>query len=281
MKSKLIFVILVLALVLPSWTPAQAQGSASLTLWNRTGETIYLNIKGPQEYHGWLEQGKFKFEYVLGKYTYSYWACNDWHNGKFNLTKKGAEITLTECAATTKADGEQTPAASGTTQTSGQSQIKITNKTGASFYLMMQGPQTYYFTIPSGTTTIYVTPGKYDYKYWACGTWQESAVKAFKTRVTLDLTCNETPLAPFKTPNNGLLLIVNETGKNIILYVVETNKTYNIGNRYKLYMPWGKYNYIAWVGDNVPIYGMFGVSKDKSILTFKQDGKVQVFPPLR
>ena len=120
--------------------------------------------------------------------------------------------------------------------------LTINNKTGSSFTLTLQGPKTYYLTIPTGKSNFEVEQGKYTYSYTACGGPQTGSVSVKKSGASLKLEC---PKASEKNKNIIKVTINKKTGG--YLYITLTGpKTYNFTlgpGKGKIEVDKGKYNF--------------------------------------
>jgi hypothetical protein len=270
-----IFAFIALSILIVGATDAaQAQGTAQVTVHNKTGGLVYVNFFGPQNYYQRLESGKHKLEMEMGKYTYAYWVCNAWQTGSFNLTKFGVAIDLESCAT-----GGQTQTEDAALLT--LPQIKINNRTGEAVRIAFRGTKDYTFTAAAGISRFEIQKGKYTFSYWACGAWQNGKLNVTKFGASLDLVCENQSTASSGKTHSGTsasatseLMLKNYSGQPVTVYIVDIGKTYELEGTIKITLPLGDHNYIAWVGDNLPVFGVFRTYVEKSELKFLKDGNI-------
>lgn len=158
----LLSVLLAFTLLLATLVPAIASDSfaadkVKVQIQNKTGEQVRIALTGPATYAFTLSTGKNSVEVVLGRYSYSYKACDGQTIiGKFNVKKAGATLTLPKCKQT-KLGGAEV-------------KIAIKNITQGPITIYLSGPQTYAFTFGTGTSKMTIFPGKYSYTVYGCGT---------------------------------------------------------------------------------------------------------------
>lgn len=161
MKNKLFLVVVMLAVMLSGWMPgasAQAAEGDTLSLFinNKTGETVQLNLIGPQNYTFTVLPGKSTQLVQPGKYKYNYLACQGKKTGVFTISKNGKQLVLAACSKNQKQKNKEV-------------KIRIDNRTGGLVWLTLVGPTTYQFSLKPGSSAIWVIKGKYTYTAYGCG----------------------------------------------------------------------------------------------------------------
>jgi hypothetical protein len=164
MKGKLFLIVVLVALLLSGWMPGapvqpvQAASTTPLNLLvnNKTGETVQLNLVGPQNYTFTVQPEKSTQQVLAGKYKYTYQACQGKKTGTFTISKNGKQLVLAACSKNQK-------------QKSKEVRVKISNQTGGVVRLNLSGPGTYNFTLNTGSSVIWVIKGKYNYTAYGCG----------------------------------------------------------------------------------------------------------------
>ena len=180
---------------------AASEETVKFVFDNKTGVTVNLLISSPVYRLIPLPTGKTRMDLTKGTYEYSYFACNENIADKFTVKKNNDKLVLPKCA------DEKTAGNNSATQ------LTIVNRTGETFRIVLEGPQTYYFNLADGREKFDVVAGKYDYTYTACGGEQQTgSVTVKKNGTTLKLQCPKESKA-----NLGKVRVQNDTGG--ILYV--------------------------------------------------------------
>ena len=120
---------------------------AKLTINNKIGGNIHLNLDGPRNYSLWVLPGKTIYELVPGIYDYSYYAEGGYEKGSFDLKKKGGLFVM-------KID---------------KGNLKINSKYPQNVFVTFSGPVSYYLWVLPGKSTQIMRVGNYKYEYWADG----------------------------------------------------------------------------------------------------------------
>lgn len=123
----------------------------------------------------------------------------------------------------------------------------VNNKTGESFYLVLNGPANYNWSIQPGKQTFSILPGKYKYTYKACGgTPKNGTVVVKKNNHTLVLAvCRQQKTVADATVN---VQIQNKTGGYITINLTGP-ATYRFNQppgKSKIAVIKGQYSYTAW-----------------------------------
>ena len=69
-------------------------------------------------------------------------------------------------------------------------------------------------------------------------------------------------------------MLKNYTDKLVTVYILDTGKTYYLNGTIKITLPLGEHSYIAWVGDDPPVFGSFRTYVEKSELKFLKNGNI-------
>ena len=109
------------------------------------------------------------------------------------------------------AQSSQAAAASQATQTTVK--VVFNNKTAEVVQLTLSGPASYYFPLPPGKSNQMMLPGKYTYRYTACGEQKTGSFTVKDSGYTLTLAaCPKKPPTP---PATYKLVLNNKTGETI------------------------------------------------------------------
>lgn len=151
--QRILATLLTLTFVFGSVAPAIASQDfagdpVSVTIENKTGAATRITLTGPMTKSLNLATGKTKTELVPGSYKFSYDACGKTNTGTFKVKGAGSTLTLPKCKG----------GAGGANKTV---TLTVINKTTGPINFVFTGPQTYYVTIPVGTTKVTMAPGKY------------------------------------------------------------------------------------------------------------------------
>lgn len=94
MKNLRLFLGFALAILLViTWgSPLSARAAADpdtvqLKVDNKTGQVVYLNLKGPKNYYQAVGPGITKFDVEKGKYSFTYYACGSYQEGTLDVNK--------------------------------------------------------------------------------------------------------------------------------------------------------------------------------------------------
>jgi hypothetical protein len=246
MKSKLLFVIVILALLLSGFTPAAPAQSSQvayvsqmtlatikLVFNNKTAETVRMALTGPASYNFTLPPGKSSQMVLPGKYTYTYTACGENKTGNLTVKKSGDTLTLAACPKK-----PPTPPAT--------YKLVLNNKTGETIKVTLTGPMTYTFTLQPGKTSQDVKPGKYRYSYQACQGEKKGTVEVKKNGTLLVLAaCPKNQKASSGEVN---VKIKNDTGGTVWLNL-SGPATYSFSlapGKSTITVLKGRYNYTAY-----------------------------------
>jgi hypothetical protein len=124
-------VALLLAFLASAWIPAPAYAATSTTITlsisNKTGMAVTINLTGPKNYTIPTVPGNTQKEISSGVYRYSYKACGVEKKGELKAKGKKAKINIPACKT---------------------SNIRIVNQTDQTLQVSLTGPFTYRFTIP-------------------------------------------------------------------------------------------------------------------------------------
>ncbi len=184
MKSKVFLILVLLAFVLSGYMPgapvqmARAAETTTLSLLinNKTGETLQLNLVGPQTYTFTVLPGKSTQLVEPGKYKYTYLACQGKKTGTFTISKNGKLLTLAACSKNQK-------------QKSKEVKVRIDNRTGGVVWLNLVGPTTYQFSLKPGSSVIWVIKGKYQYTAFGCGGASVSGTRQLRSGMLWSWYC--------------------------------------------------------------------------------------------
>ncbi len=242
MKGKLLFVIVILALLLSGFAPATpAQNAAAqttptsvkLAFNNKTAETVSITLNGPATYYFTLPPGKSSQMALPGKYAYTYTACSEQKTGNFTLKKNGDTLALAACPKK-----PPTPPAT--------YKLVLNNKTGETIKITLTGPMTYTFTLQPGKTSQDVKPGKYRYTYKACLGEKKGTVEVKKNGTLLTLAA--CPKNQKNKSGDVTVKIKNDTGGTVWL-TLSGPMAYNLSlpaGRSTITVLRGKYTYKAY-----------------------------------
>ena len=75
MKGRLLFAIIILALLISGFMPAQT-GTVKVVFNNKTAEQVRISLTGPATYSFTLPAGKSNQQVLPGRYRYTYTACS-------------------------------------------------------------------------------------------------------------------------------------------------------------------------------------------------------------
>jgi len=242
MKGKLLFVIVILALLLSGFTPAApaqttpAQTTTTtvkLVFNNKTAEQVRISLTGPASYYFTLPPGKSNQQVLPGKYSYNYTACAEQKTGNFTVKKNGDTLTLAACPKK-----PPTPPAT--------YKLVLNNKTGQTVVITLNGPVIYTLTLQPGKTSQDVKPGKYRYTYEACQGKKSGTVVVKKNGTLLTLAaCPKNKKTSSKEVN---VKIKNDTGGNVWLHLIGPD-TYDftlLSGKSTITVLKGKYTYTAY-----------------------------------
>lgn len=234
MKGKLLFGIVILALLLSGFTPAQTTPSTvKLVFNNKTAEMVRITLTGPATYTFDLPVGKSNQQALPGKYAYAYTACGEQKTGNLALKKNGNTLTLAACPKK-----PPTPPAT--------YRLVLNNKTGETVTVTLSGPMTYTFTLQPGKNTQDVKPGKYRYAYEACQGEKKGTVEVNKNDKLLTLAA--CPKNQKNKSGEVNVKIKNDTGDAVWLTLTGPG-TYNLSlpaGRSTITVLRGKYTYTAY-----------------------------------
>jgi len=141
---------LMAVLLAASATPAIAKDKVTLRIWNLSQTAIDLKLNGPETVNVRIVQPYTKVDLEPGRYGYRYVACGHLFTGTLQVVD-GKTFKLGKC-------GERLTAT-----------LKITNLTGKTFYLLLNGPKLYLLTIIPGDYKYTVQAGRYEFKAFVCG----------------------------------------------------------------------------------------------------------------
>ena len=209
---------------------AEDPNTVLLKIDNKTGQAVYLNLKGPKSYYQTVAPGITKLDIEKGKYSYTYYACGGYQKGTIEVKKTNTKLILPSCA----------PSKSGK---SGTVKFKVNNKTGQAVYLNLEGPMNYYLSLGPGVTRLEVEKGKYKYTYYACEGYQNGSNEVKKANTTLTLpSCGANTSGKFKTVR---IRIDNKTSAAVYLNLKgPTNYYHSLAPGVtKLDVEKGKYSY--------------------------------------
>jgi hypothetical protein len=132
-------------------TPAQAEDKGTLTIINLTQSTVVLKLDGPSDQTVTIDKPFTKVSLEFGKYDYSYRACGIRRTGTFTLGFGGKTIKLVKCEKGLYAT------------------LIISNLTGKTFDLLLNGPKVYMLSVIPGDYKYTVQAGRYSYRALVCG----------------------------------------------------------------------------------------------------------------
>ncbi len=160
MKLKLILLsiaLLISQVSAASFQPALA--TVKVSVENRTGDEVDINLSGPASYKFNVQTGNSKITVEAGTYSYSYKACGGrTFTGTFNA-QAGAKLSLTRCANSVTGGGQ-----------SDLHFVIVQNKSSQAVTVKLSGPQNYTVTVPANDKVRKeIARGSYGYEYTACG----------------------------------------------------------------------------------------------------------------
>jgi hypothetical protein len=204
MKGKLLFVMVICALLISAFLPAQTgTRTVKLVFNNKTAEQVSIRLTGAETYTFSLPPGKSNQQVLPGKYRYAYTACGgEAKSGNLTVKKNGDTLTLAACPKK-----PPTPPAT--------YKLVLNNKTGQVVTVTLAGPATYTFTLQPGKTSQDVKPGKYRYSYPACQGEKKGTVEVKKNGTLLTLAACPKNKKP--ADGNADVKIKNDTGGTIWL----------------------------------------------------------------
>lgn len=182
MKSKVFLIIVLVTFLLSGYMPGAPVQTAraaetttlSLLITNKTGETLQLNLVGPQTYTFTVPPGKSTQLVEPGKYKYTYLACQGKKSGTFTISKDGKKLLLASCSKNQKGKLVR---------------VKIDNKTGGFVWINLVGPASYQFSLKPGNSEIWVIKGKYTYTAFGCGGASRSGTYKLRSGMTWSWFC--------------------------------------------------------------------------------------------
>ena len=131
-------------------SPANASDKVILTIRNLTQSNVNLVLNGPTKLKLTVVQFITKVELEPGSYAYRYEACGRLFSGTVHVVA-GKTFKLVKCEKGLNAT------------------LKITNLTGRTFTLLLNGPKVYLLSIIPGDYKYTVQAGRYEYKTFVCG----------------------------------------------------------------------------------------------------------------
>jgi hypothetical protein len=149
--KRVILISLLAVMLVAAVTPAIAKDKVTLFVRNLTQSTVELKLNGPETVKLRIAQPYAKVELEPGTYSYRYVACGRLITGTIKVAN-GTTLKLVKCEKGFNAT------------------LKITNLTGKTFYLLLNGPKAYLLTILPGDYKYTVQAGRYEYKATVCGT---------------------------------------------------------------------------------------------------------------
>ncbi len=154
-------IVLAIAMILLAATaaPAFAAGPEDIEITNRTGEEVYIILRGPTKATLMVSTGVSKTHLLQGEYTYKYEACGSVYQGSFTVDETGANLIL-RCRK-----GAETT-------------LVINNNTGRAFRLYLDGNKSYALWILPGRNRVTVASGAYNFSAAVCGGVEEGRFRA-------------------------------------------------------------------------------------------------------
>jgi hypothetical protein len=228
--TRIISFIMVAVIFLVTVTPVIAAGdSVKVVVENKSGSAGQLTLSGPQRYTFDLKAGKNRLEVEKGVYSYSFFGCGRYTYGTFNANKTNAKLTV-DCVSTVD---------------TGLVSLKVNNRSGKEFTMILSGTAYYYFTVKIGANVFQVKPGQYTYTHYACT--DEETGKVSVNAKGANLNIKKCPASKGSTSSSVGMRIkfVNLTGAEMTLYLYgATSYTFKIppGRSTVRVMP-GTYSY--------------------------------------
>jgi hypothetical protein len=141
----------VLASTTPYFTDTDSTRLTTLTIDNRTDDTVSITLTGPENYVVNSKPGKTKLKVIPGIYRYSYFTCGRYDSDQIDLSKKKNTLSTFVCHYT---------------------KIVIENLTGDLLHLTIKNSSTKYtYALIPGKTNILISGSVIDYSAKAiCGT---------------------------------------------------------------------------------------------------------------
>ena len=218
MRGKLFFVIVILALLLSGFAPAQTTPTpVKLAFNNKTTERVSITMDGPAKYTFSLPPGKSRQMALPGRYRYAYTACEVQKRGGFDLKTSGGSFVIDKCP--------RKPVTPPDTY-----ELVLDNKTGETVMFHLEGPENYVFNLKPGKSNHKVKPGKYYIRFQACEIEDRDSILVRKDGALYTLV----PCSKYIRINNNNLKhnivsvkIKNDTGARLSLKLVGP-ETYNL-----------------------------------------------------
>lgn len=128
-----------------------------LTIKNKTGAKTTVTMRGPAYYQFKPKANKTEKVYVKkGTYQYTYEACGEKITKTISVQTGKEKLTLAKCKKPKKSSQKI-------------AKVTIVNNTGRYLTLYLDGPESYYFSLKPGKSTIEVIKGKYHYRAYGYG----------------------------------------------------------------------------------------------------------------
>ena len=238
-KNKIFSIVLIVVLLLSSFSAVFAAEDPELKILNETGTSFWIEFKveGNSSIWHYANAGRTVLNIPKGEYTYVYWACGQ-ENSEWVKIKKDTVIKL-ECS---KEKNNNATSAGGT-----GIDYKILNETGSAFWMEFKGVDgsSVWHYAAAGRTILNIPKGEYTYVYWACGQQNSEWIK-IKKEGTIKLEC-----AKAKTTKAADLIglqINNDTGGYMYLYFTSNTdgKSYEFSiasGKQIVDLPKGSYSY--------------------------------------
>lgn len=128
-----------------------AASEVALTIRNKTQATVNLILRGPDDFDLTITRVTTIVKVDPGTYEYRYRACGLMRTGTIVVTNAGGTLTLRKCEKDLNGI------------------IVITNLTGKTFTLVLNGPRLYALTIKPGENKLTLVAGRYQFSAKTCG----------------------------------------------------------------------------------------------------------------
>ena len=210
MKGRPLFAIIILALLISGFMPAQT-GTVKVVFNNKTAEQVRISLTGPATYSFKLPTGKSNQQVLPGRYRYTYTACGVQKRGSVTLKTSGDNLVIDECP--------RVPLTLPETY-----RVVVNNKTGETVSLLVYTPERFTISLQPGKTELDLRPGSYGYRYTACQKLHLGGFEADKDgRV---VTLEGCPVSRTSISGVVQVKIKNVTGVPLLMKLVGA-ETYN------------------------------------------------------
>jgi hypothetical protein len=143
-----------------------------LTISNKTGETLFIYLKGPAQYIlpvPWYLGQKAIFTVKKGLYDYSFQACGQTVTGRIDITKQQL-LVVPVCRLNPPSAKLPNGVRANVSPETKLMSVSLYNHTTGVIEVILDGPAHYIFWLRAGEITYYtLEKGAYVVTYYACG----------------------------------------------------------------------------------------------------------------